>query len=67
GKTLVKSVIHWARECGVKKIELEVGEANKVAVLLYKSFGFFSEGLRQKTFLKNGKYWNTIRMSLFID
>lgn len=40
GQSLVEAVVNWARQKGMKQIELAVGEENYSAVRLYERVGF---------------------------
>jgi len=49
------------------KLELYVVEDNKVAVALYKKFGFKIEGISKDSFFgSDGKYHNMIHMGLLL-
>jgi ribosomal-protein-alanine N-acetyltransferase len=50
---------------GLRKISLGVIEDNVVAVELYYKLGFVKEGLLLKHGLYNGKYCNSVLMSVF--
>ena len=45
---LLKELIRIAKSNNCKKINLEVASSNKIAISLYKKFGFKQVGLRQK-------------------
>lgn len=47
GVALLEAVLGWAREHGVRRIELEVRESNTAAIALYKANGFEQEGVRR--------------------
>ncbi len=44
GSSLVKFLIDWGENNGLKRIELLVGEQNERAINLYRKFGFREEG-----------------------
>ena len=46
----------WARNAGVRKLELHVFPWNKPAIALYEQFGFVHEGTRRKNAFRNGGY-----------
>lgn len=47
GGALLNAILAWVRECGVRRIELEVRESNTAAIALYKANGFEQEGVRR--------------------
>ncbi|GGI11566.1 GNAT family N-acetyltransferase [Gottfriedia solisilvae] len=66
GKNLLKESVNWADLNGIKKITLNVLEANDKAIMLYKKYGFEVEGvLKQDKILSDGNYYNTILMGRF--
>lgn len=65
---LLTSLIFWAKSTKiVGKINLQVREDNENAIKLYKKHGFEIEGLITRTFLINGKYYNSYQMGRAID
>jgi len=65
---LLSSLINWAGATGcIGKINLQVRVDNENAIKLYKKFGFEIEGLITRTFLIDGKYYNSYQMGKFID
>jgi ribosomal protein S18 acetylase RimI-like enzyme len=46
GRALLHRAVDWARQVGVRKLELHVFPWNEPALQLYESFGFEREGLR---------------------
>lgn len=48
----------------LNKVSLEVLESNYKALNLYKKLGFVQEGIKREEILKNGKYINSVIMSL---
>jgi len=53
------------KKLGLRKISLGVIEDNIAAVQLYEKLGFIKEGLLLKHGLYDGKYRNSINMSIF--
>ncbi|CAM4006025.1 GNAT family N-acetyltransferase [Mesobacillus thioparans] len=63
GKQLLQQSISWADENGIKKMTLNVMEANESARKLYEKLGFEVEGiLRNDKQLADGKYYNMLVM-----
>ncbi|MFD2924921.1 GNAT family N-acetyltransferase [Halobacillus naozhouensis] len=63
GRNLLQESVCWADSNEIKKMALNVIEANDKAVELYKKFGFEVEGILKKDkFLSDGNYYNTIVM-----
>jgi len=63
GEELIKNLIQWAKEDGkITKINLQVKEENEKAKKLYEKMGFEVEGLIKRTFLIDGKYYNSYFM-----
>ena len=46
GRALLEQAVAWARESGVRKLELHVFPWNEPAIRLYEQFGFVREGYR---------------------
>jgi ribosomal protein S18 acetylase RimI-like enzyme len=46
GRTLVQTVLAWARDQGAQEVWLEVRESNATALRLYKQSGFVTTGRR---------------------
>ncbi|WP_312811554.1 GNAT family N-acetyltransferase [Sedimentibacter sp.] len=63
GYSLYQNVIKWANECNIKKLELSVITDNKVAIYLYRKFGFEIEGTRKMAALIDGKYYDEYYMA----
>lgn len=51
----------------LNKITLEVLHTNVIAINLYKSLGFIHEGIKRQEVLKNGKWIDSIVMSILKD
>ena len=64
GRILVEMMLEYAREQGIKKINLAVLADNQRAISLYEKLGFKKEG-REKMGMKiKGQYQNLIHMGL---
>lgn len=63
GRALLEQAVAWARESGVRKLELHVFPWNEPAVRLYESFGFEREGLRRGHYLRAGGEVDAILMA----
>lgn len=55
---------HSFNKLNLHRIQLGVHEKNTAAINLYKKIGFKKEGVWREYFLRNGKYYNMIFMSL---
>jgi ribosomal protein S18 acetylase RimI-like enzyme len=47
GRRLLERTVAWARDSGLERIELEVYASNAPAILLYRSSGFVTEGVKK--------------------
>jgi RimJ/RimL family protein N-acetyltransferase len=47
GRALLAAAVEWARESGIRKLELHVFPWNEPAIKLYERFGFEREGYRR--------------------
>jgi RimJ/RimL family protein N-acetyltransferase len=63
GRALLEQAVEWAREVGVRKLELHVFPWNEPAIALYEAFGFEREGLRRGHYLRDGEYVDAILMA----
>lgn len=61
GYSLLNELINTAKEKGIKKITLEVNEANNSAIHLYKKLGFKEIAVREKYYDNN---YNALIMQL---
>jgi RimJ/RimL family protein N-acetyltransferase len=67
GTLLMANAIKWAKGTGfIKRIELLVFERNKVAIHLYKKFGFEIEGKHRKAIFRDGVYLDNLTMALLL-
>jgi RimJ/RimL family protein N-acetyltransferase len=67
GVALLERAVEWAREAGVRKLELHVFPWNEPALHLYESFGFEREGYRRRHYLRDGDEVDAVLMALFVD
>ena len=67
GRALLEAAVGWAREAGVRKLELHVFPHNQPAIALYESFGFVREGHRRGHYRREDAYLDVILMALRLD
>ncbi len=67
GKALLEQAVAWAREAGVRKIELHVFPHNQPAIRLYERFGFVREGYRKQHYRRGDRYVDAILMAYEVD
>jgi RimJ/RimL family protein N-acetyltransferase len=63
GRALLERAAEWARESGVRKLELHVFPWNVPALALYESFGFVREGVRRGHYLRDGEEVDAVLMA----
>jgi RimJ/RimL family protein N-acetyltransferase len=64
GRALLEAAVEWARDAGVRKLELHVFPHNEGAIKLYESFGFEREGYRRQHYRRStGDYVDAILMA----
>jgi RimJ/RimL family protein N-acetyltransferase len=63
GRALMEAAEEWAREVGVRKLELHVFPYNEAAVALYESMGYEREGYRRDHYRRSGGYVDVILMA----
>jgi RimJ/RimL family protein N-acetyltransferase len=63
GRRLLAAVEIWARDHGVKRLELSVVATNISAKALYQAAGFVVEGVRKQSFLLNGELVDELYMA----
>ena len=63
GRALLEQAVAWAREGGVRKLELHVFPWNEPAIHLYEQFGLEREGLRKGHYRRAGEYVDAILMA----
>ncbi|MGC9345608.1 MAG: GNAT family N-acetyltransferase [Candidatus Bathyarchaeales archaeon] len=67
GEAMMNYVMKWAqKQDGLEKISLTVFSTNKVAINLYRKFGFAIEGISKKQYKIEGKYIDEITMGKFL-
>ena len=65
-KALLEKLISWAKEKGIKKINLDVFENNERAIKLYEKFGFKLEGCIEDGIFDGENYINLLVYGLKI-
>lgn len=63
GRALLRQAVAWARDAGVRKLELHVFPWNEPAIRLYESFGFERVGLRKQHYRRGNEYVDAILMA----
>ena len=66
GRALLEQAAAWAREAGVRKLELHVFPWNDAALGLYVAFGFEREGLRRGHYQREGEDVDAILMAYHV-
>ena len=64
GRALLEQAADWARDAGIRKLELHVFPWNEPALKLYEQFGFEREGLRKDHYRRGAEYVDAILMAL---
>jgi len=67
GTALLHAAVEWAREAGVRKLELHVFPWNEPALGLYENFGFEREGYRRRHYERGGELVDAILMAYFVE
>lgn len=67
GRALMEAAEAWARETGVRKLELHVFPYNVAAITLYESLGYQREGLRRDHYRRGGRLLDAILMAKRIE
>jgi RimJ/RimL family protein N-acetyltransferase len=67
GTALLDAAVAWARETGVRKLELHVFPHNEGAIALYEKYGFRREGYRKAHYKREDGYVDAILMALMIE
>ena len=67
GRALMHAAVEWAREAGVRKLELHVFPWNEAAISLYETFGFEREGYRKRHYRRGGEFVDAILMAYEIE
>ena len=63
GWALLEEAARWAREVGVRKLELHVFPHNEPAIRLYERFGYVREGFRKAHYRRGRGYVDAILMA----
>ena len=67
GRALLGASAEWARQSGVRKLELHVLPHNTAAIALYEAFGFRREGVRQGQYHRNGRDLDAVLMAYGVE
>ncbi|MGB2953864.1 MAG: GNAT family N-acetyltransferase [Gaiellaceae bacterium] len=67
GRALLDEAVAWAREAGVRKLELHVFPHNEPAIALYEQFGFVREGFRRRHYRRGTEYVDAILMAYDVE
>jgi RimJ/RimL family protein N-acetyltransferase len=67
GTALLQAAADWAREAGIRKLELHVFPWNEAAIALYEAFGFEREGYRWEHYKRGGEYVDAILMAYRVE
>ena len=67
GRALLDAAVEWARDAGVRKLELHVFPHNEPAIRLYEDFGFEREGYRRGHYRRGREYLDAILMAYEVD
>jgi RimJ/RimL family protein N-acetyltransferase len=63
GRALMEAAEAWAREVGIRKVELHVFPYNTAAIALYEAIGYEREGLRKRHYRRGGRLVDAILMA----
>jgi RimJ/RimL family protein N-acetyltransferase len=63
GRALMAAAEEWAREVGVRKLELHVFPYNEAAISLYEGLGYEREGYRRGHYRRGGEFVDAILMA----
>jgi RimJ/RimL family protein N-acetyltransferase len=66
GTALLDAAVDWARQTGVRKLELHVFPHNEAAISLYEKYGFRREGYRKEHYRREDGYVDAILMAIDI-
>ena len=67
GRALMQAAVDWARQAGVRKLELHVFPWNDAAMALYEAFGFEREGYRKRHYRRGGEFVDAILMAYEVE
>jgi RimJ/RimL family protein N-acetyltransferase len=63
GRALMEAAESWARDVGVRKLELHVFPYNEAALGLYEALGYEREGYRRDHYRRGGGFVDAILMA----
>ncbi|WP_458119108.1 GNAT family N-acetyltransferase [Paenibacillus sp. Z6-24] len=66
GRRLFHTMLQWAQDRELHRIELTVQSANNRGIHLYRSLGFRIEGIQKNALLVDNKYVDLIQMGLLL-
>ena len=66
GRALLEQAVAWARDAGVRKLELHVFPWNEPAIRLYEQFGFKREGFREAHYRRGAELVDVILMAYLL-
>lgn len=66
GAHMMNSVIDWAKLNGITKLQLHVRTDNDAAIHLYKTLGFYKEGVIKRAIRINDIYFDNYIMGLIL-
>jgi RimJ/RimL family protein N-acetyltransferase len=66
GTALLGAAVEWARDAGIRKLELHVFPWNEPAMRLYEKFGFEREGYRKAHYRRDGQDVDAVLMALHV-
>ena len=67
GTRLVGSLLAWARQRGLRRVELTVFAHNAAAIRLYRRLGFAEEGRKVGAVALDSRYEDAILMAIQVD
>jgi RimJ/RimL family protein N-acetyltransferase len=67
GRAFLDTAAAWARECGIRKLELHVFPWNEPAMRLYERYGFQREGLRRGHYHRAGEDVDAVLMAYRVE
>lgn len=67
GTRMIEIALDWAKNAGIKKVNLEVFSSNTNAIRAYSKLGFQIEGSKKKQFLIDGEYVDDVLMTYFFE
>ena len=66
GGALLAELLFWAKQCQLKRIELEVFSNNGAAIALYKKVGFVVEGTKKAAVQIDSAFVDVLLMAYFV-